>query len=535
MNRKGIITGALITFLFITWGIFYCFILPPFQGADEPSHFLGYASIRSDKKLSSEALVAANRFHFFRIKQKNNEKFASEDVNNPLACQWDETVSASEKTRSPLSTIIWKSSDIIFKSNCVEKQIIILRVTGLLFVGLALFISLSLTVYCEPKKNLSLMLGLVFLCVPSIIYNSAVLSNYSYLIGSYILQSFALYNIVNSERCTVLNKYLISIGILSGLGLSMGILAGDNGVIASAVWAILLPVYLMCVSQKIAISLRVSHQRLFIKAFTLSMLLPFLFTAVYNYSEPIVPVKVHELLIKNFHFYSNIIPFILIPLVAIIIYSITRVLDEIIIYLKQNWLITSQPTKQLISIFIVLLIIIGSYKYSVYDIECVNMPVDSITYSISVLTSFLSGFFSYNGDHLVCNSFWGNYGWLDTPLPYLFIIFVKEAFGLGLILGMAAYFYKKEVNYSTLYIFLFLAICLFTLAIGLSYYRVKYNVHGRYLFGPYLFIIALSTCGYIRSAGTWKLLKSKTVVTILLVLSTILNTISINTILNRYF
>ncbi|MFZ4599718.1 MAG: hypothetical protein ACOYNN_13820, partial [Terrimicrobiaceae bacterium] len=154
-------------------------------------------------------------------------------------------------------------------------------------------------------------------------------------------------------------------------------------------------------------------------------------------------------------------------------------------------------------------------------------------YVFRVLYSFLEGFGPGGADPFVTTSFWGLFGWLDTPLPDWMLGVMRFGCGLGVVLFVAAISWEGGILTS---LALVGSVAAMVAVIGGGYFFVDYNVHGRYLIGVYLLMLVLAAEGY-RRAATWLFPKGATRVGGLCAvvwIAMLLHFCAWTTVLNRY-
>ena len=161
-----------------------------------------------------------------------------------------------------------------------------------------------------------------------------------------------------------------------------------------------------------------------------------------------------------------------------------------------------------------------------------------VEYALRVIYSFFEGFGPGKSDWLVTQSFWGEFGWLDTQMPELLNNLLRYGAGLGLLILLVSVLRQNDyfggaglllANLGSLS-----AVLAFTAA---GYYFVHYGVNGRYLIGPYLLLLTIAYEGYRRLlAGNRLGIADQGAVSALLgILCISVQTTAWVTTLNRYF
>ena len=120
-------------------------------------------------------------------------------------------------------------------------------------------------------------------------------------------------------------------------------------------------------------------------------------------------------------------------------------------------------------------------------------------YMGKVICSFFEGFGPGKSDWLVTQSFWGIFGWLDTPMPAILNDAVRWVAGAGLLALVILSIRKSPFPCGKGYLWAnILGIAAMLAAISAAYIYSKYAVNGRYIIAPYLLILAAAYEGYRR-------------------------------------
>lgn len=155
-----------------------------------------------------------------------------------------------------------------------------------------------------------------------------------------------------------------------------------------------------------------------------------------------------------------------------------------------------------------------------------------------MIYSFFDGFGPGEPDWLVTQSFWGIFGWLDTPMPTLLNNATRWAAGIGLLALVFVSNRKNPFPCSRGFLWAnLLGIAAMLAVIAAAYFYSKYAVNGRYIIAPYLLILAAAFEGYRRAivlsfpAGGGELFSS----TAICLAAGVVHCAAWTTVLNRYF
>ena len=486
--------------LFFSIGLVYSILVPPFQSPDEPDHFLSLSEVVGRPELAKDALQLANISHFERIKFRTDEIFSGADVGRPLSEGWASHVEAMNPNRSPVMSAIWALAGPLFKKNHAGTALLVVRILNVLFVSLCLTSSLALMAWALKPGSLSIFAVAPVIFTPSISFFSMGVSNYPFLIGGYVVQAGAL-GLMWAQLAASDNRLRIQgvVGALSGLGIALAIGSGDNGMFALAFWGLLVPLYWFLRglhSEELPNEL--GRFRLFGFTFTGAMTFGWLVTGLGAASFGIVPLMLPESLRAVLSGvglqYLGVKTLIGIGFVGAVLVASYALVCAGWKIRRWSWLPFARRA-------IVVVLLAGLFYIALAHVPQIpeNRSTGIWDFDLKVSLAFLKWFEHGRNDLLVAQSFWGNFGWLDAPLPGLLIALLKTMALAGI--GFLAYFSFRANKYFGGPGFLainLLSIMAFVACTSAGYYSVQNIVNGRYLIGPYLLLLIMAYEGYRR-------------------------------------
>lgn len=468
--KRSYLLAFSLSFFFLSISIFYASFTPPFHGADEPDHFLGFTKSTQSIGYQEKALEIANLGNFARIRQQSFEHFKIHDYYAPYSAGWgnrDRTIieEVDMENRSPLTYVIWHFFNYaIGEIDHIGEKILILRLFNSFFVAVAFFLLLYNSLASTSSLILGGVAGMNILGAVSLPFFAMAISNYPIIVGVFLLiLATAIWKPINNVK-KILKSMLF--GILSAFFISSGKIS-----IASFPFIFLIFFMLRPKFKK--------NKLIFIDSFIIA--------ASFGFTE-------------IFLTYPRDIPF------KHIFYTL---------YLDQVWDISPNPSVLLSSI----VFIASMFMTSIFKIRVKSLSVNKLTLNLVFLATgfgiiflpfflgltdlpdiergarkfitqfeylkksvllFVFGPSFYINDFYVQRSFWVGLGWLDVRIhddllrpikliPFLGVIFLFKNYCVNNLMGLL----------KILALFFVLIVCLVALAAG--GYNSQINLHGRYL------------------------------------------------------
>lgn len=162
----------------------YAVVVPPFQAADEPSHFVTVLGDLGQAELASDATVLAQRGHFERIHFHPDERFRPADRAAPGAPVNDGD--ASDALRGMGVRYFWRALAPLARSFDAARVLLSMRLIHGAIFGLAVAMFVMLTAFCSDVQW-PCWLALPFFLVPTLPFFAMYVSNYAPLSSVYVL------------------------------------------------------------------------------------------------------------------------------------------------------------------------------------------------------------------------------------------------------------------------------------------------------------------------------------------------------------
>jgi hypothetical protein len=368
------------------------------------------------------------------------------------------------------------------------------------FVAAAFGIALVVACLFSPERINPVFFGLLAITTPAISYFSTVFSNYPFLVAGFLVQGAAMVALWQSAKHPSHNRSALASGVLAGAGTAIALCASVNGVVSLVLWAALVPAFVFLTTRAKSPP-RFSLQ--FVGIFAVSLLVVCSLVWAFGGGAAFLPAHLSDALGK---LAPEVIPSMVIPwLLPMAFVFLVGALALAAGFLGRQANVSGKASGLwrmvgivLLAVCVISLLVQPPAKLSDVMVHA-SAPEQSLAaYTSSVSFNFLDGFLPGETDWYVVDSFWGVLGWLDTPLPEPLIIILRVFLGVGLLVFLLTSLLNSPSN-SSLPLFsclCFAGVVAAAAAVGVLYYAAAYNVHGRYLLGPYTFAVALAACGY---------------------------------------
>lgn len=486
--------------LFLSIGLVYSLLFPPFQCGDEADHFLNYAGLNKSADLTRDALELANKGHFERIKFRTDERFASEDIGFPMQGDWAPHIEQGGLNRSVVAKTIWSFADSIIVTPNSGLALLCLRFLNVCFVSSCLTLSLVLMTWGLGSEKISALMAAPVLLTPSVAFFSIGVSNYPFLVGGYVIQAIGL-GAIWAESSNKQNNHRRALvtGALIGFGIVLAIGSADNGIFSIGFWGGLVPLYWFSRGLHTEdLPNEIRNWLFFSCALVASLLIAWLVVgcgtgdfhilppAMTAFIERAVPgTFLKELGAQTLVFAGFSGSVILLSLVTLGIGS--RLHHAPGLHLGRNAII--------LILFVAAFFVLLAKSSRIPDFN--TTPI--LEYILNVEYSFFEGFGPGKSDWLVTQSFWGEFGWLDTPMPEVLNNMVRYTAALGLLLLLISTLRKSQCFHGAgFFLSNLLSVGVLIACVASGYSFVHYGVNGRYLLGPYLLLLVPACEGFRR-------------------------------------
>lgn len=455
---------------------------PPFQAPDEPDHFLAYAKLIDDPNLSKDALRLANISHFHRIKFHTDQKFTSQDIDQPLNVKrWEKHIRARKMNqRSPVTTAIWEFYHFLFGSTDVANTLWQLRIFQASLV--ALCVGFCMFTFSLESANLW---GLMALCTTLPLFAFHV-SNYFTSLALCLIPCFLMTDLLLDRKPTRLGltAYFLCIGLMPYTSA-----AGISGVLLfAAITPMLLLTYWNTDNKPWAI-----RDRLLIAGLIAILIAPhFIFHAdvTPTGSQAVLSLSnLRQFAQANLHYIS---------LLVVAMFSVLLLPGSLLTRVRSLKNLNTQRWA-----FIFLITWVCTWIWTLVkpleflpDIEKPDVAITRLKYITKVMLFLATSLLPGRPDYYISGSFWAGFGWLE---------FVMSSGWIGLAclptaLGIFLYYLQSTTKRfePTFLKFHVITLAVFLLVGFLAFERwaAKINLHGRYLLIVYMTLMSLAFAGW---------------------------------------
>ena len=163
----------------------YAALVPPFQSADEPNHFIGFAAFIHRPGVDVEAAQWARLGHFERIQFRPDEHFTPHDVGVP-GIPWNDGGEPDATTRGSAVQWIWRATPSFVRALPAPRLLFALRLMDAAMFALAVGLVFAI-VTGLGKARWAELLGIPIFLVPTLPFFAMTVSNYALLASAYVL------------------------------------------------------------------------------------------------------------------------------------------------------------------------------------------------------------------------------------------------------------------------------------------------------------------------------------------------------------
>ena len=513
----------------------YVVLVPPFQAADEPDHLLSYAQLTRNPGIEHRAAEWARLGHFQRLRFHPDERFRPADVGRPYHLAWDDTVFAEDvSTRSAVTAGWWRFLSRFLDGRRLEKRLLLMRFAhAALFASSVAVATAILTVATAGEMAYPQLLGIVFLLVPSLPFFAMQLSESSVLCSVYVLLAACVLALMTDGPRSWI------VGAPLGLAMGLTLVSGRSALpMAPLLAAVLLARVILGARSETAAPYDWKGSMTFWLSFASGLvLIATLFRPQYAPSVDAVSTFGTNTLYPALRSFWQPWIFVCLSLGAFVLEFCAFVLRraapvqlETLFGAATRWIC-----------FGVAALVLGSLGLSLFvdfpqlQLTEVAFPPTAPRYVFDVLSVALSWARIRMPDPLLTSAFWAGFGWLDVVPSEL--LTDGLTIGAAVLLTILAIRTGRQRNTRR---FVYLA-CLAggaaatTAAYAVATYQMHRDLHGRYLIGLYITMLAV-TFSSVASARSWRTpISSAARPTVLLCLAGGIHCYCLWFILGRYF
>jgi hypothetical protein len=162
----------------------YAVVVPPFQSADEPNHFMALAGYYARPELGNQSTSLARRGHFEEIQFHAERHFTPKDRRAP-GIPWNDGI-APDAARGVGASALWRAIGPFVRDLPVARLLLTMRVLHALVFALsaAAFVAIVQWTTDAPQPG---WLAVPLFLVPAFPYFAAYMSNYAPLVSAYTI------------------------------------------------------------------------------------------------------------------------------------------------------------------------------------------------------------------------------------------------------------------------------------------------------------------------------------------------------------
>ena len=468
--------------------LLYVVLVPPFQAADEPSHFLGYGYVTGDPQLEPEAAQWAKRGHFERLQFHPNERFRPTDIGRPYMVDWND-VFVVDVTRSSVTVPFWRRIGNRLNNLTVPRRLLTLRLINVAVFSVTIAVCTVMIGLLSTAKRPETAVGMLLL-VPTLPFFGTYVSNYAPVVAAYaIVASACLVLFLDGPRAHFA-------GVPLGLGFAFAVATTRSAL----PMAILLLIVLLARA-----ALRGRGERegsLGRTAIFWSGILAgvaafaWLFTERYAWRMGIELARVSSRA-TSIASVALAHPWLMAAatLAAVVALEgfcsvVRRACKGRIQRHVVRWI---RPTC-LLGIAAVVATLVASIFLNLPHLTSARGagPVTLGTYVRETLATVATPFRLRDPDFLLSTTFWGGFGWVDTILPPFVLALLSVGTAAATIIVLRRLSVSRDVRKFCWLVTSALAFFATVALYAAATFWMSPDLHGRYLIGPYLFALLVA-------------------------------------------
>jgi hypothetical protein len=163
----------------------YAVLVPPFQAADEPNHFVGFAAFIHRAGMEVEAGKWARVGHFERIQFRPDEHFTPADIDAP-GIEWNDGTVPDASTRGMAVQWLWRALPSFVRVLPAPKLLLALRLLNAVVFSIAVALFFGVVGGLGRARWPELLAIPIFL-VPTLPFFAMTVSNYGLLASAYVV------------------------------------------------------------------------------------------------------------------------------------------------------------------------------------------------------------------------------------------------------------------------------------------------------------------------------------------------------------
>lgn len=520
-------------------GVLYAVLVPPFHAPDEPDHLLAYARAVGRPELEPQAADLARIGHFERIKFRSEEQFRPVHIGRPYPVAWGSHVHAEDlEGRSPATQELWLLSDKLLALGSAARVLLATRILNALLFSLAVAVGCWLMAsMASPSMCYPQFLGFPFLLVPTLPFFAMHFSEFAVLTIGYVLFASCVVAVaLDGSRSHLL-------GVPLGLAAAAVVAGGRSG----------LPMAPLCGALGLGRIMLGTHG---------TTAAPQRRAAAFWTGVTAGGLLVHSVLAGRYHTYvqqdgggggipaaMTVSSFLARHGVwVVLVLGVFGALAETAFAVLRRRIPSSIDLPKRIAMLAALVLLAAMSYGALIGTTALepfpeygpfwNAPISPprpAPYVRDVLRGMVGSFRLGASDHLLVESFWGGFGWLDTKPGWLVPTGLHWLSGLALLVLVLRLGRGGEARrlawLACLAVGLVGSLCLYAAASA----ALGRNLHGRYLVGWYLSTLGLAWTS--AAGGHQRPTRSSLGVGrgLLILVALVAHSWSLSAILRRYF
>lgn len=476
--------------------LLYVVLVPPLQAPDEPDHMLAFTHVAGRPELADTLATLARRGHFERIRFRVAEHFRTADVAHPFPTAWGPSVFApSVATRSLTTWFWWKLLAPALEHLSAPGSILALRLANAVVFAVCLGLAAALLLSTSGMQVVAPhAVCLALLLIPTLPFFSTHVSEFALLTSTYVVLAAAITALfLDGDRVHLL-------GLPLGLATSLVLAGGRSGLPFAVTLAAAVAGRVLLGSPNQDARGATRRSVIFWAGLAIGLaMFAVLFTP--DFRDGVLPAdagrvpdwfrSAAELFRRHPSYVAIVIPVGLalelgmtwtrrrIPAPGRLATGLAKVACAL------------AAAAVLTSVFLSAFVRYPALGFA----EGVSPPSSAGAYALEVLRVAATGFRIGNHDWLLSATFWEGFGWLDTMPGDGLVTLLILLTALGLV-TLLAHITRTGPVRRAIWLGVLGPGWIATLVLyAISSYYLHRNLHGRYLVGLYLSMLAV--CGSV--------------------------------------
>jgi len=170
--------------------LLYVVLVPPLQAPDEPDHMLAFAQVANRPQQADSLAALARRGHFDRIHFRPVERFRPVDVGRPAVVRWGdlEVFAHDVAGRSLITFYWWRLLSVPVAGFTAAETILAVRLANAVVFALALSLAAAVLLWTSGRNTVAPhAVVLALLLIPTLPFFATHVSEFALLTSTYIV------------------------------------------------------------------------------------------------------------------------------------------------------------------------------------------------------------------------------------------------------------------------------------------------------------------------------------------------------------